>query len=67
MSLVIGLAGRMVLVDGKLNPVIRGLLLGTVVSFATLLGGKFFDPMGFFAGVAYGLIIDLTATRFGDR
>lgn len=58
-GLVIGLAGRI-----KLNTYLRGAMLGLVVSFAFLLSTVFRDIMSFFAGIAYGLIIDYVATKY---
>ena len=67
MGLVIGLAGDLVIVRGAqgrrwANAVVRGLLFGLLVSSAIFLSTEFRDLLSFFAGIAYGLIIDLVAT-----
>lgn len=64
MGLLIGLAGSLVLIKSKYNPVVRGLILGFIVSYAWYLDTAFADPMGFLAGVVYGLIIDVVASRY---
>ena len=56
MGLVIGLFSRPK--DLKLG-LIRGLLLGAFVSFAFYSATEFRDLMGFMAGLAYGVIIEL--------
>ena len=67
MGLVIGLAGELVIVRGEkrrmwANAVVRGLIFGLVISSAIFLSTEFRDLPAFFAGIAYGLIIDLVAT-----
>lgn len=56
MGLVIGLFSRPK--DLKLG-LIRGLFLGAFVSFAFYSATEFRDLMGFMAGLAYGVIIEL--------
>lgn len=58
MGLLIGLATPLVITKGRSNPYLRGGLLGLVVSFAWFASTDFVDPMGFVAGIAYGIIID---------
>ena len=72
MGLVVGLAGGITLIKSDKtknypNAVVRGLIIGIVVSSATLLmvtdtAGWIIDLLGWFAGIMYGLIIDLVAT-----
>ena len=72
MGLMVGLAGGITLIKSDKpknypNAVVRGLLIGVVVSSATLLmvtdtAGWIIDLLGWFAGVMYGLIIDVVAT-----
>lgn len=38
--------------------ILRGLLLGSVVSFAFFSATEFLDIMGFMAGLVYGIIIE---------
>jgi hypothetical protein len=63
MGAFIGLAGRPRAT--KVSWVLfRGAFLGGFISFAWFLSTGFLDPMGFAAGVVYGMIIDLIATRY---
>ncbi|WP_070364467.1 hypothetical protein [Halodesulfurarchaeum formicicum] len=66
MGLVIGLAGGLVLVESRYNVLLRGLLLGLVVTAAIAFTSEFRDWPSFFAGLVYGPIIDWVATRYGD-
>jgi len=66
MGLVIGLAGGLRLVDSKHNVLVRGFVLGLVVTTAITLSSEFRDWPSFFAGLAYGVIIDWVATRYGS-
>lgn len=63
MGLVIGLAGSVKIIDSEYNFIVRGFLLGLVVSAAITLSTEFRDVPSFFAGLAYGVIIDWAATR----
>ncbi len=65
MGLVIGLAGHWRITKGESNSIIRGIILGSIVSFSFYFATDFLDTMGFFAGIAYGPIIDWAATHFG--
>ena len=64
MGLVIGLAGGLKLVDSEQNVLVRGFVLGLVVTTAITLSTEFRDWPSFFAGLAYGVIIDWVATRY---
>ena len=69
MGLVIGLAGEGVIIKGEqsrmwANAVVRGLIFGLLVSSAIFLSTEFRDLPALFAGIAYGLIIDIVATAF---
>ena len=66
MGLVIGLAGHWTITRGQANPIIRGLILGSIVSFSFYFATDFRDTMGFLAGIAYGPIIDYLATALGS-
>jgi len=60
MGLVIGLAGN----GRKLpNVVVRGAILGLVVSFAFYSSTDFTDVVSFLAGVLYGVIIEAVAFK----
>ena len=64
MGLVIGLSGGLELVDSEQNVLVRGFFLGLVVTTAITLSTEFRDWPSFFAGLAYGVIIDWVATRY---
>ncbi len=67
-GLVVGLASGITIIKNENeknlpNALIRGLILGLIVSFATVFGKPdWIDLMGMMAGVGYGIIIDLVAT-----
>jgi hypothetical protein len=68
MGLLIGLAGEIRLLQArKANIVLRGLLLGTLVTLASSLSTDFRDVPSFFAGIVYGPIIDAVASWLVDR
>ena len=64
MGMMIGLSGDIVLLDkdSKQNSLLRGTLLGILVSTAIFLSTTFRDIPSFFAGIAYGIIIDYVST-----
>jgi hypothetical protein len=67
MGLLIGLAGDIQILKSenasKLgNAFLRGLIFGILVSSAIFLSTEFRDLLSFFAGIAYGIIIDIIAT-----
>lgn len=64
MGLLIGLAGGVVITNGRINFLLRGMLFGLLVSLALFLGTEFRDPLGFVAGIVYGVIIDYFATKY---
>jgi hypothetical protein len=69
MGLVIGFADEIVIIKGDntrmwANALVRGLFFGFLVSSAIFLSTEFRDLPSFFAGLAYGVIIDLVATAF---
>jgi len=63
MGLLIGLAGELRITKGKWNWLVRGALLGTLVSFAFYFSTGFVDLVSFLAGTIYGIIIELVARR----
>jgi len=67
MGLLIGLAHEIKIIDSDKNFIVRGLVLGLVVTLAITFTSEFRDWPSFFAGLAYGPIIDGLATKFGDR
>ena len=65
MGFVIGLSEEIKFIENeKLNPVIRGAILGTMVTLAILLSSQAKDNLSFFAGIGYGIIIDSIVTFF---
>lgn len=67
MGIVIGLGGGLVLVKNKYNYLVRGALLGLIISFSWYVATDFRDMTGFLAGIVYGVIIDYVATRFSKN
>ncbi len=64
MGLLIGLAYDVKIIDTDKNFILRGSLLGLIVSSAITFTSGFRDWPSFFAGIGYGVIIDFVATRF---
>lgn len=50
-----------------LHSAVRGGLLGLIVSFSLYSATEFIDTPGFIAGIVYGIIIDVLATKFGGE
>lgn len=63
MGLLIGLAGDFKLVQGESNWLLRGALLGLIVSAAYFLTAGAGDWVSFLAGVVYGVIIEYLLRR----
>ncbi len=66
MGLLIGFASGLKIIDSDKNFIPRGLLLGLVVTSAITFTSGFRDWPSFFAGLAYGPVIDWAATRYGE-
>jgi len=68
MGLLIGLSPEIIIISGDemKNAVIRGLLLGFFVTTAILLSTSFKDYPSYLAGLAYGIIIDVVATKYSN-
>ncbi|MBS3761304.1 hypothetical protein [Halodesulfurarchaeum sp.] len=64
MGLVIGLAGGLRFIDSKYNVLVRGFVLGLLVTASITFTSEFRDWPSFFAGLAYGILIDWVATRY---
>ncbi len=64
MGVVIGLAGGLRFIDSRYNVLVRGFLLGLLVTTAITLTSEFRDWPSFFAGLVYGMLIDWVATRY---
>jgi len=62
---IIGLAvGAPWIEKGKSKSLIRGALLGLLVSFAFYSSTGFKDPISFLAGILYGVILEAWLNRF---
>lgn len=66
-GLVIGLAGGIILTKGKFNFLLRGSILGLIVSLSLFLSTELRDPIGFIAGIFYGLIIDYLSSKYSRQ
>lgn len=64
MGLMIGLAEDIQIIKGTKNVLLRGALLGLIVSSAIFLISEFRDIPSFFAGIIYGVIIDFVASKY---
>ncbi len=54
--------------EGALSRLLgRGALVGLIVSFGFYSATGFFDPMGFWVGALYGVIIEYAAWKVGDQ
>lgn len=67
MGAVIGIAYGISLGSGNFGVILRGATIGLIVSAAHFLSSSFYDIPGFFAGIAYGIIIDLVSTKYGEK
>ncbi len=62
---IIGLAvGAPWVAVGKAKALLRGALLGLLVSFAFYSSTGFVDPVSFFAGIVYGVILEAWLSRY---
>jgi len=69
MGLLIGFAGDLILIkkgnNSKwLNSILRGAILGLLVSLQFYLSTNLLDLLSFLAGIMYGIVIDLLCTLF---
>ncbi len=60
-GLVIGLSSKCFTLNKAL---VRGVILGAIVSFAFYSSTGFADPVGFVAGIFYGIIIEFVLYKF---
>lgn len=63
MGLVIGMAGDSL---GWTKVIIRGMLLGLIISFAFYSAIGFSDAVSFLAGILYGIIIEYMAFKYAN-
>ena len=68
MGLLIGLSSEIIIIsdDEMKNAAIRGLFLGFFVTTAILLSASFKDYPSYVAGLAYGIMIDIVATKYSS-
>jgi len=64
MGILIGLAGNLIIVKSDWNRVLRGAVLGLIVSGAYFFTSGVSDWVSFFAGIIYGVIIEFVLNRF---
>lgn len=68
MGLLIGFAGSWKILEEEekllKNAIVRGIILGTIVTSAILFSTSFRDIPSWGAGIIYGIIIDVGATHF---
>ena len=66
MGLIIGLSEGIILIKkrGKPNSILRGAIIGLIVTTAILLSTSFRDIPSFFFFFLYGVIIDWVATSY---
>lgn len=63
MGLLVGLAGEIILIENdRNNSILRGAIIGLVVTTGIFLSTSFRDIPSFFAGIVYGIIIDYVST-----
>ena len=64
MGIVIGLVWSKM---STVQAIVRGAILGLLVSFAFYSSTGFADHIGLIAGIVYGVIIEYVALRLGER
>ncbi|NLN46954.1 MAG: hypothetical protein GX153_10390 [Clostridiaceae bacterium] len=65
---IIGLAvGAPWITTVKSKALLRGAILGLLVSFAFYSSTDFQDPVSFAAGILYGLMLEAWLSRFGEK
>ena len=68
MGLLVGLSGEITLLDKhNENTILRGAIIGLLVTTAILLSTSFKDIPSFFAGIIYGIIIDYVSTKYSQK
>lgn len=66
MGLIVGLSDEIFLVEenNNYNIILRGAIIGLVVTTAIFLSTSFRDIPSFFAGISYGIVIDFVSTFY---
>ncbi|MFP4457576.1 MAG: hypothetical protein ACLFPS_07945 [Clostridia bacterium] len=63
--LLIGMVIGLTVETAKIpKALVRGALIGLLVSFAFYSATSFLDPIGFIAGIVYGVIIEFVAKKY---
>ncbi len=65
--LIIGLAIGLLAKQSLKGYILKGVLIGTMVSFAFYSSTNYQDLMGFIAGMVYGALIPLAIYYFNDK
>ena len=66
MGLIIGFANDLNISKTPYNTIVRGALLGLLVTSAIFLSSEFRDLPSFLAGILYGVIIDYFASKYSS-
>ena len=66
LGVIVGLSGEIMLIEDNKNhnAILRGTIFGTIITSAIFFSTSFRDIPSFFAGIFYGIIIDVLSTRF---
>jgi hypothetical protein len=67
LGLVIGLAPFYKIKKNTKNVLLRGAILGLIITGSFFIATDFKDLLGFFAGIVYGIFIDFIATKYGKE
>ena len=67
MGIMFGLISDFKIFNNFWNEVLRGAIVGTIISSAIYFSTEFRDLPALFAGTFYGIIIDTVATRLSRR
>jgi hypothetical protein len=63
MGFLVATTGNLYITKGWINSILRGGFIGMFVSLAWFISTAFIDPLGFIAGIVYGVVIDIVLTR----
>ena len=64
---VVGIAGSITILNSRINRYLRGFLIGTFISTGLYLSTGMRDLPSLFAGMAYGVVIDVVATKYTEE
>jgi hypothetical protein len=64
MGIIIGLSGEIIIITNKnINPILRGAIIGAIVSVGFGLLGQTIEIMFFIAGIGFGIINDVVTSK----